>query len=90
MGRHVGQSSCGSFTKVTVIVGAIWIMLLPVQVRADAFDQYKLLGSFELPLGADVFEVLNDGRLVVLMNADVFLEEGFRSRTFVSNSTLNT
>jgi hypothetical protein len=39
-------------------------------VRADAFATYAFVGSFELPEGNVVFDILPDGRIIVLVVSD--------------------
>lgn len=56
-------------------------------VRADAFSDYALTGSFSLP-AAGVFDVLGDGRLIMLHGADVYTETAVGSRTFSLLGTL--
>ncbi len=52
--------------------------------RADAFSDYGLVGSFDLPGSYPLFDVLNDGRLVALTAAEVLVEDCIGARTFTS------
>ncbi len=77
-----------SFFGLCAIGVAALSALSPARVRADRFDEYALGESFDLPAGADVFDVLGDGRIVVLVDADVYVETGFASREFALLGTL--
>ncbi|MGB2987841.1 MAG: hypothetical protein WBE26_18385 [Phycisphaerae bacterium] len=62
--------------------------LVPSSVKADVFDDFVLKGTFDLPSGADVFDVLTDGRIVVLAGADVYVETTAGSRDFALHGAL--
>ncbi len=49
---------------------------------ADAFDNYALDGSIELPTGAGPFDTLADGRIVTIVAADIMVENVAGSGTF--------
>ncbi len=66
---------------VIVSGGANW-------VRADAFTSYAAAPTFELPTGAGAFDVLGDGRLVLLSGTDVLTETAVGSRIFSTLGTL--
>jgi len=55
---------------------------------ADGFPGYQYLHAFNLPAGASVFDVLNDGRLIVLVGADVYVETAADSHSFAQTGTL--
>ncbi len=55
---------------------------------ADGFPGYQYLHAFSLPAGASVFGVLNDGRLITLVGADVYVETAAGSHGFVQTGTL--
>ena len=57
-------------------------------VWADGFPGYQYLHAFNLPAGASVFDVLNDGRLIVLVGADVYVEAAAGSHSFNRMGTL--
>jgi len=57
-------------------------------VRADGFPGYQYLHAFNLPAGASVFDVLIDGRLIVLVGADVYVETAADSHSFDQTGTL--
>lgn len=77
--------------------GKMWIGLVGVIVSttvgaqgvwADAFTDYGLAETFNLPDEASVFDVLGDGRLITLVGTDVYAETTRRSRSFGSLGTL--
>lgn len=77
------------FSGARALVGsAVLLSTLPEVLHADAFDGYRLVRTFELPDGTDVFDVLTDGRLVVLVDAEVFVETTTGSRVFAFQGTL--
>jgi len=57
-------------------------------VWADGFPGYQYLHALNLPAGASVFDVLNDGRLIVLVGADVYVETAADSHSFAQTGTL--
>lgn len=57
-------------------------------VWADGFPGYQFLHTFNLPAGASVFDVLNDGRLIVLVGDDVYVETAVSSHSFAQTGTL--
>jgi len=57
-------------------------------VWADGFPGYQYLHAFNLPAGASVFDVLNDGRLILLVGADVHVEAAAGSHDFAQAGTL--
>jgi hypothetical protein len=57
-------------------------------VWADGFPGYQYLHAFNLPAGASVFDVLNDGRLIVLVGADVYVETAADSHSFAQTGML--
>ncbi len=61
---------------------------VPPVARAGVFDRYELAGSFELPEGTTTFDALADGRLIVLVGADVYMETGPHDRVFTLHGTL--
>lgn len=56
--------------------------------RGDEFPGYQFSHTFTLPAGATVFDVLNDGRLIVLVGDDVYVESAAGSDTFSQTGTL--
>jgi hypothetical protein len=60
----------------------------PSEVRADAFATYAFVGSFELPEGNAVFDVLPDGRIIVLVVTDH--GEGVYTHELCVESTLGS
>ncbi len=58
------------------------LLVLPEGVRAGTWPEYQSQGSFQLPIGADIFDVLRDGRIIVLVNENVHVESAVRSRSF--------
>lgn len=68
---------------------ALGLMLLfSSGARADAFTDYHLVESFNLPAGASVFAALSDGRIMTLVLADVYVEDAPGARTFSFAGTL--
>lgn len=67
-------------TLLAIVAGA---PLAPSPARGDAFEAYTLSESFTLPEGADVYDVLADGRLVTLSDDLVYTETAVGSRDFV-------
>jgi hypothetical protein len=58
------------------------------RAAGDAFSGYGYLGTIALPVGADVFDVLPDGRILVLVDAAVFVESSPGSGGFVAHGIL--
>ncbi|MBN2562011.1 MAG: PEP-CTERM sorting domain-containing protein [Phycisphaerae bacterium] len=79
--------------KVKLWVGlACLVMLTAVEVRiarADAFTDYGLTETFGLPGSSPVFDVLGDGRLVTLVDTNVYAETAIGSRSFSSIGVLD-
>lgn len=69
-----------------VCVAAVMVLGAGI-ARADAFNDYGPTGSFSLPASSP-FDVLNDGRLVTLVGADVYTETAVGSRSFTELGTL--
>ncbi|MFQ5492136.1 MAG: hypothetical protein ACE5GE_15575 [Phycisphaerae bacterium] len=65
---------------VGVVLLAAWMVALPA--RAGRFETYSPQGSFDLPGGASVFNVLTDGRVIALSGADIYVESAPGSRSF--------
>jgi len=51
-------------------------------VLADAFGNYILDGSIELPVGAGPFDTMADGRVVTIVAADIMIEDAAGVGTF--------
>ena len=75
------------FSTLTIGFVLSWAAV-PAELRADAFDEYSLTGSFELPQQSCVFDVLSDGRVIVLYLADVYVEDAVGAGTFTMHGTL--
>lgn len=85
--RRFGRSGGFSLRRRDDLAGLILtatglVAVLPEGVRAERWPEYQLQGSFQLPVGADVFDVLGDGRIVALVDDSVHLESALRSRSF--------
>ncbi|MEK6677509.1 MAG: hypothetical protein AABZ47_17885 [Planctomycetota bacterium] len=66
-----------------VAVGVAWLWTSVVLgTGATEFSRYEWVESFTLPTGADVFDVLNDGRIVLLVDDQVHVETSSGSRSF--------
>ncbi len=74
--------------SVLIIAVLSSVALRPPCAHGDAFDEYAPSGQFGLPLGTDVFDVLNDGRIIALVDANVFVETGVATRVFEQSGTL--
>ncbi|MBU0716652.1 MAG: hypothetical protein KJ749_00250 [Planctomycetes bacterium] len=73
----------------TLAVGLVAsLAAVPAAVRADAFDGYTLMGSFELPRANAIFDCLSDGRIVAIAGDDVYVESAVGSGTFTLLGTL--
>lgn len=56
--------------------------------RGEVFPGYQYSHTFTMPAGATVFDVLNDGRLIVLVGDDVHVETAAGSNSFSQTGTL--
>lgn len=73
------------------ITRVLWIGIAALgfdPVLADTFDEYLLAEEFTLPAGGGPFDFLDDGRIIVVAGAEVYLEDAIRSRTFTFLGTL--
>lgn len=77
--RSIGWGSCALMAMVLAGVTPAW---------ADAFEDYAQTGQFQLPVNASSFDVLNDGRIVTMVGADVYVESAVGTGTFSSLGTL--
>ena len=75
------------FPTLTVGFAVSWAAM-PAELRADAFDEYSLTNSFELPQPNCVFDVLSDGRVIALYLADVYVEDAVGAGAFTLHGTL--
>lgn len=73
------RSSVCRFWVITVLALA---SCMPGVAVGDAFDEYQLVASFELPIGAAVFDVLTDGRIVTIVDADIHVENAAGTGAF--------
>lgn len=67
----------------TLVVVVALVLLAPPSARADAFSDYGLVGTFNLPATAK-FDVLADGRLVTVVGTSLYAETGVGTRTFTA------
>ena len=74
--------------RCALIATLVFLGGVTAPALADAFDDYVPAESFELPSGTDVFDVLADGRIIALVNADVHIETAVMSRAFAFHGTL--
>jgi len=69
-----------------------WVVLLgcgfTASVKAEAFSAYQLDRTFSLPSGLSSFDVLGDGRLIAMVNAEVMVETSAGSGSFASSGVL--
>jgi len=68
--------------RIAALASVLLALSCPTAVRADSFDDYTFVGSFQFPAGADVFDVFPDGRIIVLANANVYIESAAQTRSF--------
>jgi hypothetical protein len=61
---------------------------LTAPASADDFSAYQLDRSFGLPSGVSSFDVLGDGRVVAMVNAEVMVETAVGAGTFASAGVL--
>jgi len=83
-----GVTKTGSRTVVRCALAVCILAVLPERLRADAFSGYQLAEMFSLPAGAGPFDLLADGRIVTLVNSDVYAESTRGSRVFALQGTL--
>jgi hypothetical protein len=71
---------------------ALFITTLATEARADSFSSYTLQSTFALPGANPVFDILPDGRVVVVgmagTTANVYLETASGSHTFALTGAL--
>lgn len=70
------------FSRSLLILAAGISVAMTRQAAADAFSGYALLGTVALPAGADVFDVFPDGRIILLVDASVYVELSAGGGTF--------
>jgi len=75
------------FLQSTVLITAAAVLAAPHAATGDAFSDYALVESFNLPAASE-FDVLADGRLVTLVGAEVYTESAVGSRSFSNLGTL--
>lgn len=85
--KSVGCLSMVSY--VYLIVACTLPGLVPRVARGDAFAGYQLAGTFQVPEDTDVFDILPDGRIIVLAGDRVSLETAVGSRSFTLKGTLS-
>ncbi len=71
-----------------VLIGATVTCALLQRVYADAFDAYQLAEEFYLPGSGGPFDALDDGRLVAIVNDEVYVESSAGSRAFELHGSL--
>ncbi len=73
-----------------IIVGSLVVAgaLSSNRALADPFTPYQLLGSFPLPTGAGPLDALPDGRIIVLVDDDLYVETKPGVHSFVLHGTL--
>jgi len=60
----------------------------PTIIHADAFDDYELFEVIALPTGAGPYDVLSDGRIILLVDSDVYVESTVQSGLFAVQGSL--
>jgi hypothetical protein len=81
--RKEGTREAFSWWLALVAVG----ILVP-PIWAHSIDAYVFRASFDLPPGASVFDVLADGRVIALVDDEVFVESEPGGRVFEPAGTL--
>ncbi|HRX87172.1 MAG TPA: hypothetical protein P5572_19265 [Phycisphaerae bacterium] len=74
-------------SRCSILSGLVFFMGA-AGARADAFSAYAVQRSFQLPAGASSFDVLADGRIVTMVDANVYTENATGSATFGMLGTL--
>jgi hypothetical protein len=64
------------------------LVLLGHSARADNFSSYAAAPSFSFPTNTAAYDALPDGRLIAIVNADIYRETAVGSRTFTDIGTL--
>jgi len=70
------------------LVAAVVLAAAAGSAAADAFAEYALADTFQLPAGATEFGILPDGRLLTLSGAALYVEDAAGARTFGQVGTL--
>lgn len=86
--KQTGSAGLSHWVLFSACVGSAAMHASSSSARADAFSAYQFAGPFSLPAGTDVFDVLQDGRLIALVGEQVFVETSIASRTFSIGGTL--
>ncbi|MCB9849846.1 MAG: PEP-CTERM sorting domain-containing protein [Phycisphaerales bacterium] len=87
-GKRVTRARGGALRGWQFAIAGCALAAASVTVRADAFSAYSLDRVFTLPSGASSFDVLADGRVVAMVNAEVYAETAIGSGTYASLGTL--
>jgi len=74
------SSHTGVVYRCALLLAAV--LVLPADAPAELFVSYQYAGSFALPAGSGPLDVLANGRLVVTVGADVYVEDSAASATF--------
>lgn len=80
------KNQCLSFGRY--FLAAAILFLCSNTLRAESFDDYQLAGSFTVPANTHTYDVLSDGRLILLVDDVVWLESAVSTRTFAVHGTL--
>jgi len=78
---------CGSASRLAVGAVVVFaVVFTPLagspQAQADAFHDYALRSTFEMPVGSDRFDALPDGRLIAIVGDALHVETMAGSRQF--------
>lgn len=76
-----------SVLNIVVMVATVPCFLLQ-KAHADAFDGYRLVEQFNLPTSGGLLDTLADGRLVTIIEDEVYVENAAGSRTFDRHGNL--
>ncbi|MCH7592380.1 MAG: hypothetical protein IH989_06345 [Planctomycetes bacterium] len=64
------------------------VLAVPATLSADVFHRYSVVETFALPAGAGPMTVMPDGRVMTIVNDELFAEDAPGSRVFVTLGTL--
>ena len=68
--------------RIACTLGIVAAHAATAPVLADAFSAYAPAGSFNVPAGTSSYDVLVDGRIVAMVDANVYVESAVGSGSF--------
>jgi len=85
----VRRTRNGGLFSIARLMGVGALCVVPARVAsAQRFPGYRYAYSFTLPTGAGPFDILNDGRVITLVGAKVYVETRPGSHGFTQTRTL--